>query len=274
MPKFTSVTTFNLKEQNYGIEMLESFYKFWPKDCCLYAFLEDYSNLDDTKVRKKIKILNFHEVIPEYKIFCQRFIHKNRTDNYRYNAIKFAYKYFAIRKAISFCKTQYLIWLDADIKTYKKIDYEFLEVLVKPEYYMSYLGRQHIKKIKNRYSETGFMIFDLYHKLHELFWMDLNEMYINGGLFNLEEWTDSWVIDHVRKKFEKKYNLGNLNISNLGLKEVGNESHVFVASILGDYMDHKKGPRKNIKWSKEFITRYKSTLENQRLNKNKEKKSN
>ena len=48
MPKFTSVTTFNLKEQNYGIEMLESFYKFWPKDCCLYAFLEDYSNLDDT----------------------------------------------------------------------------------------------------------------------------------------------------------------------------------------------------------------------------------
>ena len=85
-------------------------------------------------------------------------------------------------------------------------------------------------------------------------------MYLNGKLFNLEEWTDSWVLDHVRKDIEKNYNLQNFNISNLGLKEVGNESHVFVASVLGDYMDHKKGPRKTMKWSREFINRYKLNL--------------
>ena len=258
--KFTTVTTFDLKSQSYGIEMLESYFKFWPNNCLMYTFLENFSDLDDKKVKNKIKILDFHDFIPEYRNFCQKYAKKNRTDNYRYDAFKFAHKIFAINKAISLCKTQYLIWLDADIKTFKKIDYCFLETLVRPNSYMSYLGREHINKLKNRYSETGFMIFDLKHKLHDKFWYFVNEMYLNGKLFNLEEWTDSWVLDHVRKDIEKNYNLQNFNISNLGLKEVGNESHVFVASVLGDYMDHKKGPRKTMKWSREFINRYKLNL--------------
>ena len=246
--------------------MLESYYKFWPNSCLMYTFLENFSNLDDKKVKNKIKILDFHKVIPEYKTFCKKYADKNRTDNYRYDAFKFAHKIFAINKAISLCKTKYLIWLDADIKTFKKIDYDFLEMLVKPNFYMSYLGREHISKLKNRYSETGFMIFDLEHELHEKFWSFVIGMYLSGELFNLDEWTDSWVLDHVRKEIEKNYNLKNLNISDLGLKQVGNESHVFVASILGDYMDHKKGPRKTIKWSREFVNRYKLSLED---NKNK-----
>ena len=262
LKKFSSVTTFNLKTQSYGIEMLESYHKFWPMNCLMYTFLQNFSNLDDRKVKNKIKIFDFYKTIPEHKVFCQKYGRKNRTDNYRYNAVKFSHKIFAIKKAISLCNTQYLIWLDADIKTFKKIDYSFLETLVKPNFYMSYLGREHISKIKNRYSETGFMIFDLKHQLHELFWHIVDEMYLNGKLFNLDEWTDSWVLDYVRKKVEKNHNLKNLNISDLGLKEVGNESHVFVASILGDYMDHKKGPRKGMKWSKEFINRYKLNLKN------------
>lgn len=260
MSNFSAVTSFNLKSQQYGIDMLESYYKFWPNECILYACLEETSSLDNEKVKDKINIFDFHKEIPEYRVFAEKFFHKNNDQNYRYDALKFAHKIFAIKKAISICKTKYLIWLDADIKTVKIIDNNFLNSLVKPNHYMSYLGREHVQKKSIRYSETGFMIFDLHHKSHEKFWSLIDEMYTGGQLFNLDEWTDSWVLDHVRKHLEKKCKLKNVNLCDFGLKDVGNESHVFVGSILGDYMDHKKGPRKFIKWSEEFIRRYKLTL--------------
>ena len=260
MSSFSAVTSFNLKSQSYGIDMLESYYKFWPNECILYACLEETPNLDNEKVKDKINILDFHKEIPEYTSFAKKYFHKNNSENYRYDALKFAHKIFSIKKAISMCKTQYLIWLDADIKTVKIIDNNFLNSLVKSNHYMSYLGREHVQKKSIRYSETGFMIFNLHHESHEAFWSLIDKMYMGGELFNLDEWTDSWVLDHVRKYLETSCKLKNINLCDFGLKDVGNESHVFVGSILGDYMDHKKGPRKFIKWSKEFIRRYKLNL--------------
>ena len=51
-----------------------------------------------------------------------------------------------------------------------------------------------------------------------------------------------------------------INISNLGLVDLKNEDHVFVSSILGKFMDHKKGNRKNNKWSRELVYRIKNKL--------------
>ena len=81
-------------------------------------------------------------------------------------------------------------------------------------------------------------------------------MYNGGELFQIEEWHDSFIFDQVRIYLEKQKKCSNVNISDFGIKDVGNESHVFVASILGDYMDHKKGIRKNKKWSSEFMNRF------------------
>ena len=63
----------------------------------------------------------------------------------------------------------------------------------------------------------------------------------------------------MRKKLEEEYQVSNLNISDLGLININNEhdEHVFVLSVLGQYMDHKKGDRKKIKWSPELIKRFK-----------------
>ena len=41
MTKFSTVTTFNLKTQSFGLEMIKSYYKFWPDDSVLYVFLEN-----------------------------------------------------------------------------------------------------------------------------------------------------------------------------------------------------------------------------------------
>ena len=260
-PKFSALTTFNLEKQPYGLDLIESFYKFWPNNCILYVFLENgLEKIDYGKIKHKIKFFDYKTSIPDYYNFCKKFkSYKNKQDDYRLNAFRFAYKVFAMKKAVSIASSDFLIWLDADIKTVKPITNEFLLQLTDRQKYMSYLGRSHVKKKNVRYSENGFTIFNRKHPLHTLFWEKIQRMYSGGELFELSEWHDSFVFDVVRNLLEKENNCSNVNISNFGIKDVGNESHVFVASILGDYMDHKKGNRKQKKWSPEFINRYNST---------------
>ena len=252
------MTTFNFLKQPYGIDFIESYYKFWPEDCILYVYLEDgLDKINFQKIKHKVKFFDYHNAIPDYNNFCLKYkSFVNQQDNYRLNAFKFAYKVFAMQKALSVNSSEFLIWLDADIKTVKPISFKFLNKLIDKQKYMSYLGRSHVRKENVRYSENGFTIFNKRHSLHNLFWQKIDEMYNGGELFHLEEWHDSFIFDQVRIYLEKQKNCININISDFGIKDVGNESHVFVASILGDYMDHKKGGRKNKKWSPEFMNRY------------------
>ena len=258
--KFSAVTTFDFKKHPYGIEMVNSFFMNWPNEIQLLAFLENASSIDDSKVRKKIIIYDYHKEIDEYQEFCKNFQHKVKlTDDFRFNAFRFAYKVFAIYNAFKKIRSRYLIWLDADIKTHKKIPLIFFDKLVKKNSYISYLGRENVSLRHLTYSECGFLIFDTHHSTHRIFWEEMMSMYSGGKLFNEKEWHDSYIFDQVRKKIEKEYNVLNLNISKLGLVdiEVKNDDHVFVTSVLGKYMDHKKGNRKNVKWSPELIKRIK-----------------
>ena len=258
--KFSAVTTFNFKKHPYGIEMINSFFINWPDEIQLLAFVENASSLDDSKVRNKILLNDYHKEIPEYEEFCKKFQHKEKlTDDFRFNAFRFAYKVYAISQALKKISSRYLIWLDADIKTHKKIPLDFFEKLVKDNSYMSYLGRENISLEHLTYSECGFLIFDTHHSTHKIFWKEMMNMYSGGKLFDEKEWHDSYIFDQVRKKIEKKYNVLNFNISKLGLVNIEskNDDHVFVTSVLGEFMDHKKGDRKNVKWSPELLKRIK-----------------
>jgi len=66
-------------------------------------------------------------------------------------------------------------------------------------------------------------------------------LYESDELFKLEQWHDSFVFDKIRKVYEKTNLIENINLSPWGK----DYDHVFINSILGDYMDHLKGPRKN-----------------------------
>ena len=258
--KFSAVTTFNFKKHSYGIEMINSFFTNWPDQIKLIAFIENSASIDDSKVKSKILLKDYHTEIPEYKKFCIKFKHKQKyIDDFRFNAFRFAYKIYAILCALKSNKSRYLIWLDADIKTHKKIPLEFFDQLISKNAYMSYLGRENISLDHLTYSECGFLIFDTHHSTHKIFWDEMVNMYSNGLLFYEKEWHDSYIFDQVRKKIEKKYKVSNLNISSLGLVNIDTQfdDHIFVKSILGEYMDHKKGMRKEKKWSPELIKRIK-----------------
>ena len=260
--KFSAVTTFHLPKHLYAVEMVNSFFANWPDEVTLTAFIENSSEIDDRAVKPKIIIKDFDKTVPEYQKFVQKFKEKEKyTDDFRFNVFRFAHKVYAIASALKNIKTKYLIWLDADIKTYKKLPLKFLDTLIKPDSYMSYLGRENISVKHLNYSECGFLIFDTDHIIHERFWEDMMKMYDGGDLFQEKEWHDSYIFDVVRKKLEKEKNLENFDITNLGLVKLNNDNHVFVSSVLGKFMDHKKGNRKQSKWSYELLYRIKKEKE-------------
>ena len=258
--KYSAVTTFNLEKHPYGIEMINSFFLNWPDEIKLTAYIENSSTIDQSIVKKKIIVKEYHNEIPEYLEFCKKYSHKKKyVDDFRFNAFRFAHKVFAILKSLKHVESRYLIWLDSDIKTHTKIPLDFFDSLINETAYMSYLGREKISIDHLTYSECGFLIFDTHHTIHKLFWENMIDMYWGGKLFNENEWHDSYIFDQVRKKLEKEYNFANFNICDLGLEDIEaeNDEHVFVTSVLGKYMDHKKGNRKNVKWSPELIKRVK-----------------
>ena len=256
---FSAVTTFNLEKHKYGIEMINSFFANWPDEVKLTAYIENASPIDDALVKDKIVIKEFHENIPEYRLFKKKFKEKEKyTDDFRFNVFRFAHKVYAISKALKDVKTKYLIWLDSDIKTHKKIPISFLHSLVDDTRYLSYLGRENISIKHLNYSECGFLVFNTEHFIHSQFWRDMMQMYDGGKLFQEKEWHDSYIFDVVRKNLEITANIKNINISDMGLVDIKSEDHVFVASVLGKYMDHKKGNRKQNKWSNELLYRIKN----------------
>ncbi len=256
--KYSAITTFNLSKHTFGIEMINSFFANWPNEVTLTAFIENSSEIDDSAVKSKIIVKDFNQNVPKYRDFVEKFKNKEKyTDDFRFNVFRFAHKVYAIASAVQEVKTKYLIWLDADIKTYKKIPSEFLDKLVNDNTYMSYLGRENISLKHLNYSECGFLIFNTEHPIHEIFWKNMMKMYDDGDLFNEKEWHDSYIFDVVRKNLEKEKNIKNFDITSLGLVELNNDNHVFVSSVLGKYMDHKKGNRKKTKWSHELLYRIK-----------------
>jgi hypothetical protein len=260
---FSAVTTFNLQKHPFGVEMIESFFLNWPEEIKLTAFIEGSRVIDSSKVKHKIVVKEFHDNIPEYQQFCQKYKEKRPlTDDFRFNVFRFAHKVYAIASALKNIKTKYLIWLDSDIKTHTKIPVDFLHSLVDDTCYLSYLGREDISMKHLNYSECGFLIFNTEHFIHSQFWKDMMEMYDGGELFNEREWHDSYIFDAVRKNLEISANIKNINISDLGLVDIKSEDHVFVASVLGKFMDHKKGDRKQNKWSNELLYRIKKEMNN------------
>jgi hypothetical protein len=247
MKKFVAVTTFNEEGfQTSGKKMIESFDKFWNKDILLNVYYEDMSQ---PKIDCSDRILfhNFNEKVKKWYKFREKFFFKEliKPDNssrsfYKYSASKFAHKVYAMQKQIEENTSEYLIWLDSDVLTVNKVDDFFLNSLINKDSYLTYLGRDHI----NFHSETGFMIFNINNKFHNIFWDKMMKMYDEGELFNEKEWHDCWIFDKVRKQLEKE-SLKNIDICSLGLKKDDDILNVFDNSILGKYMIHFKGKRKN-----------------------------
>lgn len=228
--------------ESTGHNMLLSFIENWPSSINLRIYHED--NLDENiqnlpiEYSDRYQLVDLRENEPNLIKFVNR--HKNRADQQNplelhLGAVRFSYKTFSIFNAAEHSDADYLIWIDADTFTHSKVTHSFLRTLTDPLKYLTYLGRD------NNYSECGFVIYNLKHPAHSAFFDTWRHLYESDELFKLHQWHDSFVFDRIRDVFEKDNKVENINLSQWGK----DYDHVFINSILGEYMDHMKGPRKN-----------------------------
>ena len=235
-PIIRVITSMNQKYYNRcGRKMIDSFLKHWPVDQKLVVYHDRKLNLRREHLRRRIVLKDIFVEQPGCKEFWKR--HHKRSDQQNskelhLGAVRFCYKSYAITHAgRNSGGVDWLVWLDADTVTFENITKEFLIGLGHPNKYVTYLGR------KNNYSETGFVLYNCNYFLHRKFMEDYQKIYDTDQIFQLPQWHDCMVFDVVRQWFEKNTKMVNINLSPDG----ENYDHVFVNSVLGNYIDHMKG---------------------------------
>lgn len=240
MKKINAVTCYSLfGYRESGSLLVNSFIKFWPKEVSLTVYVDDPipkpELIRDSRV--SYKILNHRDLIA----FKDR--HKNNKEanglgkyaingqkNYRYDAVRFSHKVFALFQFLEENDSDLLIWLDGDTRTHSQINISDIESWCPPKKAAGYLARPWM------YTETGFHVFNMNHDLTPNFLSAWKQYYIDDSIFSLEMWTDCHTYDAAKKKFDDS------NWYNLSPPFENN--HPFINGPLGQFMDHMKGPRK------------------------------
>ena len=245
--KYTVVTTFNadgLKE--YGQRMIDTFEQHWPAEVDLIVCKE---NCNPQISNNNVKIYDLLQLSGPLNTFVER--HRNNPlahglagppevfdprKSFRWNAVRFAYKIYAISLIANYTSGGWLIWLDADTITHSPIQLEDLDRLCPTDAMICYLGRG-----EKYHSECGWVAYNLDHPNTRPFIQDLRSMYDTDRIFDLPEWHDSYVWDTVRRSYQDQNQFYNLTTT---MPRPGRAGHPFINSDLGRFMDHLKGSRK------------------------------
>ena len=211
--KLLTITTWNNKLYKEYAHRFESTYNWsWP-----YTVY----NEDD----------GMYDAIPDLKAFVERNKHRP-SDNFLQDAVRFSYKVYGYCHAIQqYDDYDFIMGVDADSVFYHPMPEDVVaKKLYKEDCMMTYLGRG------GQYSECGFLGFNMKHPEIQNYAKEMLRMYNSDDIYKLIECHDSFVWDHVRKKFELEKGVKNNNIGD------HKNAHVQARSVLGMYYDHTKGP--------------------------------
>jgi hypothetical protein len=247
--KYSVVTTFNASGyKQYGSRMVDTFLATWPQDVQLLVYAEDVAV---TQQAPNLKIVDLAKASPELVEFKRvwgsvpkangdvssdpvRGKRKDAGKGFKWNAVRFAHKVYAVFNAARTCGTEWLIWMDADMVCHSKISTAKLDEFFPATADLCYAGRA------NKFTECGLYGMHLTSAVTQEFLAEFQRMYddAENGIFTLKEWHDSFVFDAVRHKFAMQ----ELNWS-AGL--ITGEGHPLINCEWGTYIDHLKGTRKD-----------------------------
>lgn len=230
----------------YGKNFLETFDKFWPKGIDLRVYVESPLPVTQQAYRDCIKYVSECEGLLEFierhsdSLEANGKLQSIRTCNwkpkntargydYRYDAVKFSRQCFIPEAAlVGMDDGDILVWLDADVLTFKQVPEDFIENLL-GENDMAYLGRG------AHHSEIGFWAVRIGEQSRKFVRL-LANVYRTDDVFNFQEWHSAFIWDSCRLGMGDR-----LKVRNLTPKGSG---HVWFQSPLSRYMDHLKGNRK------------------------------
>jgi hypothetical protein len=247
--KIAVVTSLNKKLYDY---YGHKFYETYNWDFDLFTYTED------DWIAPRGTTINLLSEVPECKKFVERNGSKDpssvvkfdskgrRMKPFKFDAVRFCYKVYAHTDLVMNRGDGYdgVIFVDADSVFHKSIDSSWVNWhLHRKDCMMTYLGRI------GAYSECGFLYFNLNHSKTKEWSKRLYDVYSTDEIYTIDEWHDSFVVDHVRIEFEKKHGVKNYNIGFRDKSQFREQrkmkGHVQAWSILGDVYDHCKGARKD-----------------------------
>ena len=262
--KISVVTTFHeagLKE--YGQRMINSFCENWPETVTLHIYPESCNPAISNHNHVTLKRL---EEIPELMTFKNRWrdvpkangdvsadpVRSRRKDSgkgFKWHAVRFAHKVYAIFDCARETDADFLVWMDADTICHSPITMQDLYRMIPADSELCYLGR------KGKYSECGLYAMNLRSQNVQNFLKEFQRVYddAENGIFVLEEWHDSFVFDAVRKKFPQMRQLdwaAHLHDIRPSAGNSTGEGHPLINSDWGAWLDHLKGGRKKLGRSK------------------------
>ena len=251
--KYSVVTTFHdTGYKQYGRRMIQSWLHTWPGEVDLVAYTE---NCEVEQTATNLKVIDI-AVCEDLTRFKQQWhgvpkangdvtadpVRSQRRDagkGFKWDAVRFAHKVYAIFHCAANHHTDWLLWMDADMVCHSRILIADLERFCPTDKDLCFLGRH------GKYSECGLYAMNLQSSAVISWLKDFQTYYDHAeqGIFTLDEWHDSFVFDAVRSK----HKLRELDWAK-GI--ISGEGHPLINSQWGAYLDHLKGARKDLGRSK------------------------
>jgi hypothetical protein len=260
MKDIVVITTFHKPGLDlYGQKFIDTFSKHVDKKIKLIVYAEGCTPINPDP--DQITILDQPSVLPKLVSFKERWkdvpkangippddIKRRRPRDYnklfKWDAIRFANKVYAVFDACARRVGTWVVWMDADSYIHSPWSYDNFKKLLPDNKYITYVGRG---KGTQTWPECGFYGLNMNHPLCHSFLQEFEKMYedADNGIFKLDEWHDSFVFGEVLKHF-KVFNAELDYSAEMYLKEAatGGGGHPLINTELGKYMDHLKGDRK------------------------------
>ena len=247
------VTTFHPEGlKTYGQRFIDSFSTNVDKQIKLIVYAENCSPLnpdpDQIEIRNSQQLIKLNQFksrwgnVPKANGKCPPEIKAKRPRDwhkeFKWDAVRFANKVYAVFDAAKKCNSDWIVWMDADTYVHSPFDYKAFKSFLPDRAFLSYLGRG------RKWPECGFYGINLKHPTGQKFLKDFEHAYEHAeyGIFQMEEWHDSYVFDEVLKKIRNKH--PNDAVHNISGDIINGEGHPLINSGLGAYLDHMKGGRK------------------------------
>ena len=254
--KIAVVTTFHEKGlKTYAQKMIDTFCENWPEEVTLHIYPEKCNPIIRNHAHVTLTDLDSVSELTAFKLKWKdvpkangdvsadpvRSKRKDAGKGFKWDAIRFAHKVYAIFDCARTTDADVLFWMDADTICHSLITVDQLKKFCPENVDLGYLGRE------GKYTECGLYSINLRSEAVQNFLREFQRMYddANNGIFTLAEWHDSFVFDVVRAKFRNQ-----LQEYNWSAGIVKGEGHPLINSDWGAYLDHLKGDRKTLGRSK------------------------
>ena len=260
MTDITVVTTFHKPGlEQYGQRFLDSFAQRVDKKIKLLVYAESCQPINPDP--DQIKIFDQFEALPKLNQFKSTWGNVPKANGippedikarrprdwhkeFKWHAIRFANKVYAVFDACQRSQ-DWCVWMDADTFVHSDWSYDDFKKQLPDDVWLTYVGRG---KGSQTWPECGFYGMNLRDPVCKLFLEEFERMYedAENGIFTLEEWHDSYVFGDILARYKAR-DPNVLDYSaEMYLKEAktGGGGHPLINGILGTWIDHMKGVRK------------------------------